>query len=143
MWPIPNPVSTGLPHPMSYDVSNAGYVIDNVTKLWWQHPIDQNNSEQKNCSTGCTQADAIAYCQNLSLAGHSDWRLPTRIELVSLVDYATSNPAINSAFSGTPEAAFWTSSAYALAGHAWSVYFSNGATDHGTVSNTNRVRCVR
>ncbi len=36
--------------------------------------------------------EALAYCENLEYAGFSDWRLPNRHELLSLVDYEKSNP---------------------------------------------------
>ncbi len=145
--PMPNPAGTGLPNPASYDTSTPGVVIDNVTGLWWQEPIDVDNNQGSNCSAGCPQAAAIAYCANLTLAGHSDWRVPTRIELVSIVDFSTENPAINvTAFPSTPQSEdFWTSSARAGApGSAWAISFYYSFTDGYDVDDwLLRVRCVR
>jgi hypothetical protein len=127
----------------SYDTTTAaGVVIDKVTGLWWQQTIDTGS---KNCAGGCTQAQAIAYCANLTLAGHCDWRLPTRIELVSIVDYTKSSNTIDAtAFPSTPGAAFWTSSPYApQSGVAWHIHFDSGNSDYGPVGNNQRVRCVR
>ena len=33
---------------------------------------------------------ALSYCENLSLGGRDDWRLPTAKELQSIVDYSRS-----------------------------------------------------
>lgn len=136
-WPMPNPPSTGLPNPASYDTSTAGVVIDKVTGLTWQRAIDQTNTY--------TWADAEAYCANLTLAGHGDWRLPSAIELYSLVDYTKFNPAIDAtAFPDTPAVFFWSSSP--LVGNsssAWVVYFDNGHAGNVGISGTGRVRCVR
>lgn len=40
--------------------------------------------------------EALNYCENLQLAGYSDWRLPNRNELQSIVNYANARPAIDS-----------------------------------------------
>ena len=75
-WPMPNPASAGLPNPSSYDTSIAGVVRDNVTGLMWQ---------QTDVLTGdiTTLSGAAAYCSALRLGGFTDWRLPSRIEIVS------------------------------------------------------------
>jgi hypothetical protein len=52
-------------------------LTDSVTGLVWQLSPEQ---------AGKTQAEAAAYCDALSLAGQSDWRLPTRLEAVSILD---------------------------------------------------------
>lgn len=52
-------------------------ITDSVTGLVWELKPEQ---------TGKTHAEAIAYCDALSLAGQNDWRLPTRLEAVSILD---------------------------------------------------------
>lgn len=142
---MPNPSDAGLPNPASYDTtSTPGVVIDQLTGLLWQEPIDAQNDIGETCASGCTQDEARAYCADLTLAGQSDWRLPTRIELVSLVDFTRDQPAIDTAaFQSTPSAAFWTSSS--LAGSdssAWGVDFSNGLVGGHDDGNKFQVRCV-
>jgi hypothetical protein len=93
-----------------------------------------------------TWAQAVAYCPTLNLAGHSDWRLPSRIELVSIVDFGvTSGATINATyFPSTPASWFWSSSPLVgSSSNAWLVYFDYGFTYLNFVSNTNYVRCVR
>jgi hypothetical protein len=135
-WNMPDP-RPGGPGMASYDTSATGVVLDRVTHLMWQRqvPVDTHDWEQ-----------ATAYCACLRLAGHDDWRLPTRIELVSLVDYTRSFPAIDpQAFPDTPSEWFWTSSIRADdPGSAWFVYFENGYSHHHQKDEpTYRVRCVR
>lgn len=135
---MPNPVGTGVPNPTSYTVDAANNVVtDNVTGLVWQRTVAPGTY---------TWDQAKQYCANLVLAAHSDWRLPTRIELVSLVDFTKSNPAIDStAFPNTPSNWFWTSSPEAgnptLA--AWFVHFVNGSPGPYGVAVPVQVRCVR
>lgn len=143
-WPMPNPVSAALPNPASY-TSMTGYVINNVTKLWWQQPLYTSNNVGMSCSGGCMQAEAIAYCSNLSLGGQNDWRLPTRVELVSIVDYTQVSPAINAtAFPDTPAVGYWTSSPYVnTPGSAWYIDFGDGTAEGVPVAFPTSVRCVR
>ena len=98
----------------------------------------------------------VAYCPTLTLAGHSDWRLLSRIELVSIVDVGLSNPSINGTyFPATPASYFWSSSGV-MGGRsvAWYVNFDSGYSnyygsvdlglDGGVVfSAPVHVRCVR
>jgi len=77
--------------------SNSSTITDNATGLTWQ---------QGDSQTALSWNSAISYCETLTLAGVSDWRLPNAKELQSIVDYTrspdtTNSPAINKLFKST------------------------------------------
>ncbi len=82
-----------------------------------------------------------------SLAGSSDWRVPNANELVSIVKYDASYPAINTTlFPKIPIDGFWSSSPYALAGPPsdfWNIYFDYGYVVSSYRSYSLPVRLVR
>jgi len=138
-WPMPNSpsdVAAGAPNPQTYTDNGDGTVTDTVTGLMWQKAV---------ASGTFTLPQAVAFCPTLTLATHSDWRLPTIIELTSIVDLGQSNPSINvTFFPATPAASFWSSSP--LAGSptfAWFVYFGSGYAERSFVTGSADVRCVR
>jgi hypothetical protein len=144
-WPMPNcqsDVTAGAPNLASYTDNGDGTVTDNVTKLMWQQVVP---------TTKYAWDAAKAYCPTLTLAGHSDWRLPSIIELVSIVDLdpnPTSGPGINPTyFPSTPVGNTWSSTpSAASSSDAWYVYFANGGVGGpGAVgmSYKSNVRCVR
>ncbi len=135
-WPMPNAHLPGLPNPHDYDVTMPGVVTDRITGLMWQRGLS---------NTLLTWPKAQQQCADLTLAGHHDWRLPSRIELVSLLDSTRTQPAIDvDAFPGTPSDWFWTSSRDAGdSSAAWYVYFYFGYPRTDDVSNAFSVRCVR
>ena len=65
--------------PASYLANGDGTVTDLNTGLMWQQSPD--------LVTKSTYAQALAGATTFSLAGHSDWRLPTVKELYSLMDF--------------------------------------------------------
>ena len=74
-----------------------GTVSDLATGLMWQ---------QADGGAGLNWQAALAYAENLQLAGWQDWRLPNAKELQTLVDYArapgtTASAAIDPVFSCT------------------------------------------
>ena len=92
-WPMPNAPSSGLPHPQSYDTSVDGIAIDWVTGLTWERDASIVSSAQSGMATQQLE-QAAAYCAGLGLAGFHDWRVPSRVELVSIMDF-TRFPAEN------------------------------------------------
>ena len=137
-WPIPNSqvdVTAGAPNLESYTDNGDGTVTDNVTGLMWQQVVP---------SIKYAWADAVAYCPTLTLAGDSDWRLPSVIELSSIVDSGQLSPSINPTyFRSTPADRFWSASPAGSPSYAWYGNFDSGHTDFNGVSNTGYVRCVR
>ncbi len=138
-WRMPNDPSSGLPNPAHYTVNAAAdIVVDDVTGLMWQRTISLSYFRW---------GDAQIYCRDLVYGGFDDWRLPSRVELVSITDHSVlyPAPAIDSAaFPNTPPEAFWTKSYLDIA-YIWAVSFSAGEVlqfDHMLDSQL-RVRCVR
>lgn len=86
-----------------------------------------------------TWAEAKEYAASLG----DGWRLPTRTELLTLVDDTKHNPAC-SAFPDCPSECFWTSTPWAgSSSYAWSVLFDFGFSTDYLVVFSARVRCVR
>jgi hypothetical protein len=135
-WPLPDPATTGAPGSQRYDTSAPDVVVDQVTHLVWQRQLDPRTYDW---------AGAQAACRCLHLAGQQDWRLPTRIELISIVDSTRHAPSIDgAAFPDTPVEWFWTATALADdPTFAWYLYFDTGFSNFIEKSSTYRVRCVR
>jgi hypothetical protein len=113
-------------------------VVDTSTGRTWQRAVPGDVYRRQ---------EAQDYCAVLSLPGYpSGWRVPTRIELTSIVDYTKVDPAIDTgAFPNTPSQSFWSSSAFAGdPSYAWFVDFNTGDVHPDVdVDNARRVRCVR
>lgn len=145
-WKMPNPDAGGsplLPNLMKYDAGadpgGEQVVFDRVTGLEWQLKV--------------RSAEVLSFTEALNeCAKPGSWRVPTRIELVTLLDFTRTNPALHSIFAAAPDTRyggsnrdvtlFWTASAVAgQKGSYWAVDFNAG-----TVTATNKgrtVRCVR
>ncbi|WP_084419299.1 Lcl domain-containing protein [Photobacterium sp. J15] len=89
-------------HNMSYVDNGDGTVTEQITDRMWQQKIDYQRR---------TWEESIKYCENLDYAGYDDWRLPNIKEMVSIVNYNKTSPAIDEEF--FPETPvkyfFWTS----------------------------------
>lgn len=86
----------------------AACVTDNLTGLVWVKGPD---------ATMRTWDEALAYSNDHSLCGYTDWRLPNRKELRSLVNYGEANPTAwlnTQGFSDVQTASYWSSTTYAF-----------------------------
>ena len=87
-------------------VAAPNTITDTTTGLVWQRNPPY---------TSIPKAAAIIYCDSLVLDGQNDWRMPTRLELLSLVDAGRVGapwPIVQ--FPGIPpNSFFWSSDVYA------------------------------
>jgi hypothetical protein len=123
----------------SYRDNLDGTVSDLNTGLMWQQGDAHND-------WGFGWEEAVTYCDALPLAGHADWRLPSRRELLSIVDYGMYNPAIDTQyFPGCLfDNKYWSSTVTANGpDSAWEVYFSYGAAYPDGKAYALYARCVR
>jgi hypothetical protein len=137
-WPMPNPdaaiapdSAVRLPNTMSYGVTDAGYILDKVTSLQWTSIQPAN-----------VALTAAEQCANVPGSG---WRLPTRIELVSLIDF-TQPGLIDLGVFGPAPPGFGvvpTSSPAGDAGRVWYVSFGDGFVDQAPPGLGSSLLCVR
>ena len=116
--------------------NDGGTVLDTATGLLWQRASPAGTFNR---------GDAGVYCDGLVLSGVSDWRLPTYVELLTLVDYGLASGArLNaSAFPSEPATRFWASTPYATGSGSWSVDFSDGTSDVMADATLLAARCVK
>lgn len=133
---MPASPALGLPNARSYDTGGSDTVLDLVTGLEWQAKVPEETF---------TWREAAAHCDGLVIGDRTGFRLPKRIELVSLLDLERAEPAIDlAAFPGTPGEWFWSASPSAEEPtRAWYAYFYFGYPDVDERESAFRVRCVR
>ena len=82
-----------------YTVSSDSLtVIDNVTGITWTKSADTNQDGSIDVADKLSPTAAASYCQNLTLGGISDWRLPDIKTAYSLIDFSGLDP---SGYTGT------------------------------------------
>ena len=129
----------------SYTDNGNGTTTDNRTGLMW---VKDGNSAGCNNGGTLTWDAAITFCEGLTYAGYSDWRLPNRRELMSIVDYGTYNPSISATYFPNTQSKqsifYWTSTTYVPATiDAWTVTFYDGYVAPDVKTDSVYVRCVR
>ena len=127
-------------------------VTDLESTLMWQRCTAP--STEINCTISPAPYNwdnALAYCNGLSLAGHTGWRLPNVKELQSILDVTkAAPPSINTlAFPDTQAAYYWSSTtSVGTTSYAWYVNFDISGAVFAMTSGINKtggqyVRCVR
>jgi hypothetical protein len=116
-------------------------VTDALTGLDWQRQA---------ATIAMSWSQAETHCKLLKWADKTGWRLPTRMELLSIVDYSVVLPSVDGAlFLDTAPDPYWTSSPSMYVpeppGKAfWRVSFAEGGSFPGMASSdAGKVRCVR
>lgn len=117
-----------------YQNHGDGTITDTKTELMWKRCSEGQTGEQCDAGyvTNFTWRESLNYIENANITGgfssYSDWRLPNRKELESLVEEACYSPAINmNIFPNTPNLFYWSSSRYpASTIYVWGVNFEAG-----------------
>jgi MYXO-CTERM domain-containing protein len=111
-------------------------VTDKTTGLVWQRGDDGNMY---------TYAQAGPHCASFqSTEAATGWRLPSVVELMTLIDNGVDLPSIDPSFTGAQSNNYWTATPTATAGMlAWTVKFDFGEVIPLLTDSSLPVRCVR
>ena len=130
-----------------------GTVTDTTTSLMWQQCSAGLSTTTTSCDTGTATTfsswnAAVSYCQDLSLAGFTDLRLPNVKELKSISDTGYYSPAIDTTyFPNTKTSSYWSSTNCVGGSCVWVVGFNDGGVGISFMSTSGNgegyVRCVR
>ncbi len=117
--------------------SNQEVVIDNNSKLMWQDDSDAKTIQK-------TWDEAKSYCENLSLSGFSNWRLPTLDELKMITDLSKKKLVINDNFTNTASSVYWSSTLNdSNPNLAWNINFFDGKVSYFYKTGSRFIRCTR
>ena len=123
----------GAPWPSPRFVVSGDCVTDKLTGLMWSKYADPDGTYK-------TWQQCFDHINTLTLCGHSDWRVPNRKELMSLVDRSTHDPALPAGhpFLDVPDHYPWSSTTYAASkSRAWllSMKYGNVASSAKTAAS--------
>ena len=117
----------------------SGTIYDNLYDLCWQ---------KSPTTSTYNHANAISYCEGLSLAGRVNWKLPEKNELLTLLYHngaSTTYSKLNSlGFSNIQNNYYWSNTLYAPnpTSNAYIVLFNYGRPGYNSLTYSNYVLCV-
>ncbi|WP_231864953.1 DUF1566 domain-containing protein [Sorangium cellulosum] len=114
-----------------------GAVEDSVTGLTWEKVVENG---------AFTLVGAQEHCAALSaqgIGGLSDWRLPTRIELVSILDFGHATAFPDIFFTSTQDSFYWSATDVAAdSSFAWGVLASDASLGFFSKDDTAGARAL-
>jgi hypothetical protein len=147
-----------------------GTITDNLTGLMWEektnkdgmrNPADPHDADNKYSFSssllgnpdGTAYTDLLATLNAANFAGHNDWRLPSLVELQTILaspsKCSVGPPCVDDVFnsgtnSETLSGYYWSSTLFAPSpGFAWFVSFSSGDANLSSATFEYAVRAVR
>lgn len=113
-------------------------VLDQETGLVWEKSPSAITDSWGNQRTSCT---------NRSFGGHLGWRLPSVVELLSLVDPTQSSPSLplGHPFTSVQVSSYWTATISATSNttDAWLLNLANGSVGESNMNTIIYAWCVR
>jgi hypothetical protein len=121
---------------------NNQAVRDNNTGLVWEQAPDATLRKWQHF---LTPLGATNYCVNKTVGGTVGWRLPSVVELASLIDPSLPAPFVpGTVFTGVLSDFYWSATTLAiLPANAWVVTFGNFNANSSDKSNDYHAWCVR
>jgi hypothetical protein len=114
---------------------NGGWMLDLSTGLIWQR-TDGGKFRSR--------TKAMEYCSNLVLDGITDWRLPSIEELRTIINYQTSDPALNTEVFNLQNGWYWSKTKHAAnSALTWRLLNTTGAVVSYDSTLAGPAVCVR
>jgi len=123
------------------DKVDKNFMRDNDKKI----VLDSKNKKIYNDSTPSSKMDydsAISYCEKMDYLGYSDWRVPTKEELIFLLELSRSHISIKHAFKNVQQGIYWASTKDRYR-DAWYIDFDLGRYNTATYDHKYYVLCIK
>jgi len=111
--------------------------VDKSTSLIWQ-------DHQDNRELSITYYQSQDYCEKLVIGKYTDFRMPTLVELQSIVDYKNYKPAIKKGFDYVSDEYYWSTTPFAGEKKVvWLIHFKKGERTVKDMHYDRHIRCVQ
>jgi len=116
----------------------GSYILDSGHKLMWEDTSANTQAADYN--------ETINHCEELTLGGYDDWRVPNISELITITDFTRSNN-LRAEFDNAQRSGggVWSSTPYAVdpENFVYTALETYGNTRNRDITNDKYVRCVR
>jgi hypothetical protein len=133
---------------LSFTDNGDSTITQTSTGLLWQKcTAGQTSNTCSGTATTYLWSNAVSYCENLSLGNRTDWRMPNKNELLSIIDYTKNSiPRINlTYFPNSQNTLYFTSTTFVLESGDRIYWSSLDTGDFGVgykASGNAYIRCV-
>ncbi|WP_415395975.1 DUF1566 domain-containing protein [Sulfurimonas sp. CS5] len=111
--------------------------IDKSTSLIWQ-------DHQDNEDLSITYYQSKDYCADLVIGKYNNFRIPSLVELQSIVDYKNYNSAIKKGFDYVSDEYYWTTTPFVGEKNVvWLIHFKKGERTVKDMHYDRHIRCVQ